>query len=71
MQKQSPETLFKKIPWQSCFPVIFAKFLRTPYRTPLVAASVNTTANTALRKLQKLHPISWCGNLVKKRQCPH
>ena len=33
-------TLLKKRLWHRCFPVNFAKFLRTPffYRTPLVAA---------------------------------
>ena len=36
-----PATLLKKRPWHRCFPVNFAKFLRTPfYITPLVAASV-------------------------------
>ena len=36
----APATLLKKRLWHRCFPVIFAKFLRTPffYRTPLVAA---------------------------------
>ena len=34
-------TLLKKRLWHMCFPVSFAKFLRTPFfcRTPLVAAS--------------------------------
>ena len=36
--KQSPEgmrpaTLLKKRPWHRCFPVNFAKFLRTPFLT--------------------------------------
>ena len=26
-----PATLIKKRPWQRCFPVNFAKFLRTPF----------------------------------------
>ena len=31
-----PATLLKKKLWHRCFPVIFVKFLRTPfYRTPL------------------------------------
>ena len=35
-----PATLLKKRLWHSCFPVNFAKFLRTPfYRTSLMAAS--------------------------------
>ena len=35
-----PATLLKKKLWHKCFPVNFAKFLRTSffYRTPLVAA---------------------------------
>ena len=35
-------TLLKKRLWHRCFPVNFAKFLRTPFfhRTPLVAASI-------------------------------
>ena len=28
-----PATLFKKRLWHSCFPVNFAKFLRTPFLT--------------------------------------
>ena len=37
-----PATLFKKRLWHRCFPVNFAKFLRTlSYRTALVAASVH------------------------------
>ena len=36
-----PSTLLKKRLWHKCFPVNFAKFLRTPfYRTPPVAASL-------------------------------
>ena len=37
----SPATLLKKKLWHRCFPVNFAKFLRTPffYRTPPVIAS--------------------------------
>ena len=27
----TPATLLKKRPWQRCFPVNFAKFLRTPF----------------------------------------
>ena len=36
-----PATLLKKSLWHMCFPVNFAKFLRTPFfnRTPPVAAS--------------------------------
>ena len=38
----SPATLLKKRLWHRCFPVDFAKFIRTPFftehRTPLVAA---------------------------------
>ena len=33
------QSLFFNKLWHRCFPVNFAKFLRTPYRTPLVAAS--------------------------------
>ena len=35
-------TLLKKRLWRRCFPVNFAKFLRTPFsdRTPVVAASI-------------------------------
>ena len=29
----APATLFKKRLWHRCFPVIFAKFLRTPFST--------------------------------------
>ena len=36
---QRPSTLLKKRLWHRCFPVNFAKFLRTPYRTLLVATS--------------------------------
>ena len=41
---QRPAILFKKVLWHRCFPVNFKKFSRTPffYRTPLVAASVET-----------------------------
>ena len=36
-----PATLLEKRLWHRCFPVNFAKFLRTPFhRTPLVAASL-------------------------------
>ena len=36
----SPATLLKNRLWHRCFPVIFAKFLRTSfYRTPLMTAS--------------------------------
>ena len=42
-QSLRPAILWKKRLWHSCFPVKFAKFLRTPfYRTPVVAASVNS-----------------------------
>ena len=41
-------TLLKKRLWNGCFPVNFAKFLRTPlsYRTPSVAASALSQALT-------------------------
>ena len=41
LQVSRPATLFKKRPWHRCFPVNFAKFLRTLfyYRTPPVDAS--------------------------------
>ena len=37
-----PSTLLKKRLWHRCFPVSFAKFLKTTifYRTPLVAAAI-------------------------------
>ena len=39
-----PATLLKKRPWHRCFPVSFAKFLRTPP----VAASASSINNTSL-----------------------
>ena len=33
MKRLQPETLLKKRLWHSCFPVNFAKFLRTPFLT--------------------------------------
>ena len=30
-ERSRPATLFKKRPWYTCFPVNFAKFLRTPF----------------------------------------
>ena len=42
LQTFRPAILLKRRLWQSCFPVNFVKFLRTPfYRTPLVVPSVN------------------------------
>ena len=56
-QKQSPRvvlglrpaTLLKKRPWHSCFPVNFAKFLRTPFLTEnLLAASAQCKSSIKL-----------------------
>ena len=67
VQRCSIKKVFlKKALWHKCFPVNFAKFLRTPflikhlrwllltltYRTPPVAASVMKTYYTAILVLQ-------------------
>ena len=50
----SPATLLKKRLWHRCFPVNFAKFLRTSfYRTLLVASSGNTPLRTIYLKTIK------------------
>ena len=47
-----PATFLKKRPWRGCFPVNFAKFLRTPfYRTPLVDASEDIQTKRILSQL--------------------
>ena len=40
LQASRPATLLKKRLWHRCFPVNFAKFLRTPFIIPPMAASV-------------------------------
>ena len=46
-----PATYFKKRPWHSCFPLNFAKFLRTPFFTKHLwtTASANNTFLAAIR----------------------
>ena len=50
--KKVSATLLKKRLWHRCFPVNFAKFLRTPffYRTPLVAVSEGAITESELLK---------------------
>ena len=46
-----PVTLLKKVPWHRCFPVNFAKFLRTPFLNPKTAGGrVNLTSPCGFSK---------------------
>ena len=53
-----PEALLNKSHWHRCFPVSFAKFLRTPcfYGTPPVAASEKVNEKKMLLKLFETLP---------------
>ena len=55
-----PANLLKKRLWHRCFPVNFAKFIRTHffYRTPLVAASVGEYFETGNRGKIFIDPFS-------------
>ena len=60
--------LIKRL-WHSCFPVNFAKFLRTPFfffhRTPLVAASIVCCRETVANNIEAL-----CILLLKRLSYP-
>ena len=55
----SPATLLKKRLWHRCFPVNFAKFLRTPFLTEHLLATASDFLQTASGSLyyitQKMH----------------
>ena len=61
-----PATLLKKRLWHLCFPVSFAKFLRTPFlnRTPLVAASEPV-------RLSAINTIFSCKKVPQKFRSSH
>ena len=61
---QMSATLLKKILWHRCFPVKFAKFLRTPFlrKTPVAAFDINLILlHLSWREtLQKVEKVSKC-----------
>ena len=63
MEKAAPATLLKKRLWHRCFPVNFAKFLRTPFFTEhlwWLLLLVYLKVYTAFNKLWYKH--LRCGN---------
>ena len=63
----SPATLLKKRPWHRCFPLNFAKFLRTPffYRTPTDDCFWGVTNSddeeeSAEYKVKRISNSEWC-----------
>ena len=49
-----PATLLKECLWHRCFPVNFAKFLRTPFFTENLLTTASETLNSCIELVQRL-----------------